>query len=232
MLIYKVTNKITNTCYIGQTRNELAVRKQEHINDCRHGVVTKFYAAIRYYGEDAFVWEVIEDNIESLSKLNEREQYWIKRFNSYLEGYNSTPGGEVNPMDIPEVYAKHNAVVRDNEWRKKHSAIMKAVVAKNGFTPEHRKKISDKMKGNNHFAGKKLSEEHIDALNRSHYKKVECTIIATSEVHTFNSVKDATIWWYSISNKNKPYNYTTFADNIKLSSKCGKPIDGVIWKYV
>jgi hypothetical protein len=36
MIIYKVTNKINNKCYIGQTRRSLKIRKNEHLHGNRY----------------------------------------------------------------------------------------------------------------------------------------------------------------------------------------------------
>lgn len=44
------------------------------------------------YGIDSFTFEIVE--LCSRDQLNEREQYWIQYYNSYLKGYNETLGGE------------------------------------------------------------------------------------------------------------------------------------------
>ena len=53
-----------------------------------------FHNAIRKYGFQDFVFQIIEDDITSNEILNEREKYWINYYNSYYDGYNSTLGGE------------------------------------------------------------------------------------------------------------------------------------------
>lgn len=40
-------------------------------------------------------FEIIEDNIETQEEANNREIYWISYYNSFHNGYNSTPGGDV-----------------------------------------------------------------------------------------------------------------------------------------
>lgn len=45
------------------------------------------------YGVSNFYVELLEDNIE-YENLDEREIYWIDKYNSYKNGYNSTPGGD------------------------------------------------------------------------------------------------------------------------------------------
>ena len=54
----------------------------------------RFHNAIRKYGFQDFVFQIIEDGITSNDLLDEREKYWINHYNSYYDGYNSTLGGE------------------------------------------------------------------------------------------------------------------------------------------
>jgi len=50
------------------------------------------YNAMRKYGNDNFIWNELEYCKEN--ELAERETFWIKYFDSYHNGYNSTTGGE------------------------------------------------------------------------------------------------------------------------------------------
>lgn len=93
MLIYKATSKTSGKCYIGQTTTTLKERIDHHKRT--YNIKNyHFYYAIRKYGWDDFEWEVIEDNINDANILNEREKYWIKYYDSYENGYNSTRGGD------------------------------------------------------------------------------------------------------------------------------------------
>lgn len=88
--IYKITNIQNNKCYIGQTIKPVELRFNRHINDAMHNVLdTHFARAIRKYGPTNFKLEII-DNAESQLELNQKEQYWIRYYNSVLEGYNET----------------------------------------------------------------------------------------------------------------------------------------------
>jgi group I intron endonuclease len=93
MIIYKATNTINNRCYIGQTINSL----QWSIN--KHKVTSKksklyFHNAIRKYGIECFVWEVLCE-CESREELNEMEFHYIKQYQSHYRefGYNIDMGG-------------------------------------------------------------------------------------------------------------------------------------------
>lgn len=93
-LIYKYTNKINNKIYIGQTKTKLEIRHYKHLTQLKDN--TYFHRAIKKYGENNFDLEIIEDDIP-LNKLDEREIYWIKYFDSYFtsgKGYNETKGGK------------------------------------------------------------------------------------------------------------------------------------------
>ena len=91
--IYKITNQINKKIYVGQTIGILSKRWREHCFQAKEGSKTYYlYQAMRKYGIENFDIEEIEEC--SNDKLNERECYWIKYYNSFGEGgYNLTPGG-------------------------------------------------------------------------------------------------------------------------------------------
>lgn len=95
--IYSITNLLNNKKYIGQTSKKPEDRWKEHIY---RGTSNKWYRtsaitkAIHKYGANNFKFEVIEKTDNSL--LNEREEYWIKYYNTFYNGYNSTQGGQLN----------------------------------------------------------------------------------------------------------------------------------------
>lgn len=94
-VIYKATNLINGKVYIGRTVRDLKERKYAHIyRALNYNTPYKFHCALRKYGEDAFVWEVI-DSATSHDELNEREIYWINKYNSFsAQGYNMSIGGD------------------------------------------------------------------------------------------------------------------------------------------
>ena len=92
-VIYKATFS-NGKCYIGQTSRTLEIRKQDHKNSYKRvDRNVPFYSAIRKYGWEDIIWEVIEEVPDN--QLNEREIYWIDFYNSYgKDGYNATKGSE------------------------------------------------------------------------------------------------------------------------------------------
>lgn len=88
--IYKIQNKINGKMYIGQS-NDIERRFKEHQTKGASSRIP-LDIAIQKYGKDNFTYEVVETT--TLDKLNEREQYWIKKYNSIEEGYNCSEGGD------------------------------------------------------------------------------------------------------------------------------------------
>ena len=90
MWIYKITNIQNNKVYIGQSIRPINQRFQRHINDALNNILdTHFARAIRKYGKENFIIEEI-DIANTQEELNEKEQYWIKYYNSVIDGYNET----------------------------------------------------------------------------------------------------------------------------------------------
>lgn len=102
--IYKITNKINNKIYIGQSKN-IEQRWKEHIRHSKDKYSRHkpyIHSAINKYGKDNFKFDVIEEC--KFEELDEKERYYIKLYNSNKRGigYNITPGGD----------AKYNIVLK------------------------------------------------------------------------------------------------------------------------
>lgn len=90
MWIYKITNIQNNKVYIGQTIRPVEQRFHRHMNDALNNILdTHFARAIRKYGKENFIIEMI-DTAESQDELNQKEQYWIRYYDSVNKGYNET----------------------------------------------------------------------------------------------------------------------------------------------
>lgn len=98
MNIYIIKNTINDKVYIGQTSESIQRRFNRHKKDCYKSapvyVNNKFYRAMRKLGPENFFIELIEDNISTFEELDRREIYWISKYDSYYNGYNSTLGGQ------------------------------------------------------------------------------------------------------------------------------------------
>ena len=229
MIIYKVTNKVNGKIYIGQTVRTLEQRKWQHLDAAKHGCKTHFYNAIRKYGEDNFVFEVI-DEASSMQELNALERYYIAKFNCIKEGYNMVDGGNNNVMFLDKVKQKHLESMRSPETRAKISKSMKEYRKEHPWTEEQKRKFAKSKYGNKNFAGHKLTKEHIEALNKSHYKKVYCINENNEIVAQFNTVQSGAKWWYD-NGYNTVKDWHNLCNTIKASSKHDKFIKGLKWIY-
>lgn len=97
--IYIISNIINDKKYIGQTYTTPSVRWSGHKNQVNnHECTDKLHNAMCKYGIENFHYEVL-DFLSSETKkdliflLNEKEIYYIKKFDSYHNGYNTTKGG-------------------------------------------------------------------------------------------------------------------------------------------
>ena len=111
--IYKITNTINGKSYIGQTIQNVKERFYQHCaTKCSKAVSNMaIHRAIKKYGKSNFTVEVIEE-IDS-ANLNDRERYWIKCYNSYNNGYNSTKGGQdgckpFKDLDVESIIKEYN----------------------------------------------------------------------------------------------------------------------------
>lgn len=101
-IIYKISNTVNDKVYIGQTIQQLKKRWNQHCR-CSKFSDAHLYRAIRLYGIDKFSIEHIEENIPQ-DKLNEKEIYYIQYYDSYVNGYNSTKGGDCGSFLETPVY--------------------------------------------------------------------------------------------------------------------------------
>jgi group I intron endonuclease len=89
--IYVIKNDLNNKVYVGQSKcPEKRYRQHCHSKESLIG------KAIQKYGKEHFYYEILESAIEN---YNEREKFWINKFNSQTpNGYNLMPGGEEPPL--------------------------------------------------------------------------------------------------------------------------------------
>ena len=92
--IYCISNDINNKKYVGKTVRSIQERFKEHCKDSKRAAFEKrpLYRAMNKYGVEHFFINLLET--AEISKLEEREQYWIKKLNTYHDGYNATIGGD------------------------------------------------------------------------------------------------------------------------------------------
>lgn len=93
--IYKITNIINGKCYIGQSVNiqkRFNAHKSVAFNPNSKCYNYLLYRAIRKYGLNNFLFEILEECSED--KLDEKEILYIAKYNAHGEkGYNLDDGG-------------------------------------------------------------------------------------------------------------------------------------------
>lgn len=87
--IYKITNKVTGKSYIGQTRYTVEFRWRQHQHK-KDGCY--FHNSIQKYGADNFTVETLEEC--DYKDLDSREIYYIAKYDTFNNGYNTTIGGD------------------------------------------------------------------------------------------------------------------------------------------
>lgn len=99
--IYMISNDINDKKYIGQTKTSIAERWQKHLDNAKNcpnkQVITQ---AIHKYGKEHFqVEELAKVNCEDLDDM---EIYYIRKYDSFQNGYNMTVGGNNSSAPISE----------------------------------------------------------------------------------------------------------------------------------
>jgi group I intron endonuclease len=140
MIIYKVVNKINGKCYIGQTVKSLRVRISGHYA-CAKRDNYHFHNALLKYNKKDFDWSVLCE-CDTKDELNEMEYRYIKQYDTYNNGYNTTYGGDGN-----------NGLVHTDEW-KQHMSTNNPM-----HNPEIVQRVKDTIKENgHHHQGKKWED--------------------------------------------------------------------------
>ena len=162
--IYKITNKINNKSYIGQSINpqhRWSVHKSRAKQNEDNSII---HLAIQKYGVENFDFSIIgwfED-------YNEKEKYYIQLFNTLApNGYNLTQGGEEPPIKYGEEHPNsiYSQDLVDN--------IIEDLIS-HKYT---QKQIEEKYK---------VNQQLVTSINRgqTHRKKgIQYPIIKTSKYH-------------------------------------------------
>ena len=91
--IYKITNTCNGLNYIGCTIGKIEERFKEHLYRCFHDSHnSKLYNSIKKYGKENFKITLIEEC--EIEFMYEREKYYIKEYDTFKKGLNSTLGGD------------------------------------------------------------------------------------------------------------------------------------------
>jgi group I intron endonuclease len=153
--IYISTNKITGKSYIGFD-SDWPNRKICHKRRLSETNNIKFYNALRKYGWDSFEWNVIYQSKDAKHCLSIMEPFFIREYNTFKNGYNSTIGGEgvlgyTHNAERREKIRLNNIGRKQSQQTKElRSSIMRKIweTRDRTISSEQRSKISKGLMGN------------------------------------------------------------------------------------
>jgi len=188
-IIYKYTSP-SGKSYIGQTTNEV-LRRKNWFDSKYHYAGRKIDRARNKYGRNKFSYEVLVKNSYSsreiaVEDLNRLEIYYIGLYDSYLNGYNSTIGGDgvvglkLTPEQIEKVRKAKLGKTIPIEQRRKASIKIKAILN----TSEMKTKLSNIRKG-------KPNPKAIKAMNESNCRPILQLSLSGKFIKEFDSIKSA-----------------------------------------
>ena len=168
--IYRLTNKVNGKMYHGQSTEENINDRWKRYKNLNCKCQKKLYPALKKYGWNNFLAEVIDTTPQNQSQLDDLEISYIAKFDSMNNGYNCNKGGSGNKGNNHSELSKtkiSNALKGNNNpnFGKHHSeetkrSISSALIGRI-MSIETRKKMSDSRKGKNNPNFKKSRSEEI-----------------------------------------------------------------------
>jgi group I intron endonuclease len=142
--IYSAYNVVTKQRYIGFD-SHWPKRKTDHKRESEKENNIKFYNAIKKYGWNNFIWEVLYQSKEKDHTLNVMESYFISEYDSIVGGYNTVPGGKRGPTLCGELNGMFGKT-HTNEVKKKLSENAIKKFKNKSYEELYGKEKSDKLK--------------------------------------------------------------------------------------
>lgn len=135
VVAYRARNLVNGHTYIGITRSGLANREHAHRRCAARGEGFRLHNAMRKYGDENFVFEVIADFGDDREMA---EAYEIEAIAKYQPEYNMTVGGDGGKVDAEgraKISAAHKGrapVFKGRKWTPEALAKLRATRAANG----------------------------------------------------------------------------------------------------
>lgn len=179
--IYKITNTINNKVYIGCTVTSLEKRYYEHLYRCfKSDYKSKLYNAIKKYGEENFIIELIEEC--NVNCIYETEKKYIEQYDSFKNGLNSTIGGEgcLGYIHSPEIRKKISKNTKEGNSHK--GKTYEILYGKNGNEEKEKRRESVKKYWDN------LTEE--ERIRRTEKSKETLRSKSKYPIDVIKEIKD------------------------------------------
>ena len=240
--IYKIINDINNKIYIGQTVETPEKRWIRH-KRCRNYKKYQhihFYKALNKYGIEHFsVFEVKKIEVKTKNQLKQEldkwEKYYIKEFDSFKNGYNSTEGGDGGMLGFKhteeskrKMSKSHKGVIPSEETRKKMSIAQKGKT----FSEETKKILSEKLKerGWTQEAIRKSASKHI-GLKISNDAKQKIRESQKRIILQYDLQNNFIVEWDTIKDAANSIGLKSTSPIRQCLTGKSKQSHGYIWKY-
>lgn len=169
MIIYKLISP-SGKIYIGKTKDIFENRFKQHIqlwkklkkkNIAYNHCPVKLFYAFDKYAPEQWQHEILEE-CNTLSQLNQREKYYIKKLNTINNGYNITKGGDGRFVDFLTNEHRNNISKSRNLYWKTEDGL------------KRKEKMSVNFSKNNpgiDWTGRQHTEESKEKNRQSHLGK-------------------------------------------------------------
>lgn len=166
-IIYKITCIITGKSYIGQTSKGIKNRWNRHLYDTKNNSNYYIHRAIRKYGEENFIHEIVFETTNQ-NIINEKEIEYIAEYDTFKgDGYNMTIGGEgVNGYWLGKTHNKKTLEKMSRKRSGKNNPMYGKRGSKNPLYGIPRLSVT-KQKISKANKGKKRSEEVCNQISES-----------------------------------------------------------------
>lgn len=158
-----INDKEIEKSYIGQVYNRTPEQRWKKdgkgYKPQKNNEPTKFYNAIKKYGWNNFIHEILlviecETEEELCFWLDEWEKYYIEKYDSFYNGYNSTTGGS-NGIMSEETKRRMSEARKGKPLSEQHKQHIGEAMTGMVFSKERNLKISSTLKGKPHSEERK-----------------------------------------------------------------------------
>lgn len=206
--IYKCTYLKNNKIYIG------ASKKLDTINTYLGSSRYWIREVDPYHHRDQIKKEILE-YVDTREQLYDREEYWISYYNSTdpTIGYNLAKGGRhawVVSEESKKIRDQHDSetmsrLMKTTDLPQKISKGLKKYKQEHGVSEEHKRKISEALKGRN-----------VGCNGDTRSTSLLC-IVNNKEEYMFHSKREASLWYYENYPFSNKYSETTYTRAINAS---------------
>lgn len=176
--IYKITNKINNKMYIGQTITTIKERMYKHYSNAKKATTGIDFAIGKYGKENFIVEEICSCPNEDLDDL---EQFYIAKFDTYNTGYNLTIGGQnfttalnLNEQEVISKYLEIKNINKTAEYFKCCNKVISRILHENNIKVLHNNNIQNLTKEYCFKENEKIKAVKIIELDKDFPSLKEC----------------------------------------------------------